>query len=83
MTNESIPHSILLPHVVPRFKVSWSHMSTSTLHISDRVLNYAWGQLRLYIDKNTHISKKLCLIQVVCHHADVGLIPSCSMWDSL
>ena len=29
------------------------------------------------------ISKRLCLNEVVFHHADVGLIPAWTMWDSL
>lgn len=42
----------------------------------------AWNQ-SLYIYKNTDIRKRLCLIEVVCHHAGVGSIPARSMWDSL
>jgi len=42
----------------------------------------AWNQF-LCIYKNTDICKRLCLIEVVCHNADVGSIPAWTMWDSL
>jgi len=55
----------------------------SHMHVSDRVLNYARVQLYLYVYINTDIPKRLCLIQVVCHCADVGSMQAWSMWNSL
>jgi hypothetical protein len=43
----------------------------------------AWNYLYLYIFQNLDIPKGLYLIQVVCHHAEVGSIPAWFMWNSL
>ena len=36
----------------------------------------------LYLQKH-RLTKGLCLIQAVCHYADVGLIPARSVWNSM
>jgi len=40
-------------------------------------------EISTFISTKTHIPESLCLIQAVCHYAEVGLTPTCAVWDSL
>ena len=54
----------------------------SPVHLSDSAVLCTGTALPLYL-QNTYVSKRLCLIQVVCHRADVSSMPTWSTWDSL
>jgi len=58
MTNESSPSSVLLPHLVPRFKTSWSHTSFPTHIFLTECLIMHRDSCTLYLQKHKTYQKE-------------------------